>query len=161
MLTMDQGIITSREAPLPLALRFFAAFLGIGIGTMIPLAWLVNVSDQTSAPVLVLVAAVVLASVAFGVFLIFVSLASATELRIDPAQASVLSTRRGPLVNDRLEIPRKNFGPPAVVMHDSEDGPFPILTLPVQGRRRLQLMDFDSRAEAEAWRDLIAKALAA
>ena len=58
MLTMDQGIITSREAPLPLALRFFAAFLGIGIGTMIPLAWLVNVSDQTSAPVLVLVAAV-------------------------------------------------------------------------------------------------------
>lgn len=159
MLTIEQGIITSRETPLPLALRLFAAFLGIGIGTVIPLAWLANAQAQTRAPVLVLLAVVVLVSVVFGAFLIFLSLSSRTEMRIDPAQPMVLRIRRGPILNDRTEIPRGCFGTPVVTMRDSEDGPFPVLTLPVQGRRRIQLAGFDSRAEAEAWRDLIARAL--
>lgn len=161
MLTMDQGRITCRQTPLPLPLRLFIGFLGIGIGTVIPGAWISNVTAASPVPVLLLVALVTAVSVAFGVFLITVSLVSATELRIDPRGAAT-RIRRGPLLNDSVPIPRSAFGPPEVVMRDSvEDGPFPILRLPVQGHRRMEFTCFDTRAEAEAWRDLITQALRA
>ena len=160
MLTMDRGIITCRQTPLPPALRLFSGFLGIGIGTVIPGAWISNVTAATPAPVLLLVALVTAVTVAFGVFLIVVSLVSATELRIDP-RGGATRIRCGPLLNDRAQIPRSAFSPPEVVMRDSEDGPFPILRLPVQGHRRMEFTCFDTRAEAEAWRDVIARALRA
>lgn len=160
MLTMDQGCITCRQTPLPPALRLFSGFLGIGIGTVIPAAWISNVTAATPAPVLLLVALVTAVSVASGVFLIGVGLVSVTELRIDPLGAAT-RIRRGPLLNDSVPIPRSAFGPPEVVMHDSEDGPFPILRLPVQGHPRMEFTCFDTRAEAEAWRDVIARALRA
>ena len=158
MLTMDRGIITYRETPLPLALRLFSGLLGLGIATVIPLVWIGGASLATPPLLLALVAAVAAVAVGFGGFLIVLGLASATELRIDPAGPAT-RIRRGRLLNDSTPIPRDAFGPPEVRMKDSEDGPFPILHLPLQGRRRLELTGFDSRAEAEAWRGLIAAAL--
>lgn len=104
MLTMDRGIITCRQTPLPPALRLFSGFLEIGIGTVIPGAWISNVTAATPAPVLLLVALVTAVTVAFGVFLIVVSLVSATELRIDP-RGGATRIRRGPLLNDTVPIP--------------------------------------------------------
>lgn len=161
MLTVDRGIITYREAQLPMALRLFTIFLGLGIAIGIPCAWTGNASLSDPPPILLLLAMVTLVSVGFGGFFVFLGLVSASELRIDPALPHVARIRRGPVLNDTRLIPRAAFGPPVVWMKDSEDGPFPILRLPLQGCRRIEMACFDSRAEAESWRDLIAGALRA
>src|SRR5690606_3506774 len=63
MLTMDQGRITCRQTPLPMALRLFSGFLGVGIGTVIPAVWIGNVTSDTPVPILLLVALVTAVSV--------------------------------------------------------------------------------------------------
>jgi len=162
MLTVDRGIITYREAQLPVLLRLFTVFLGLSIVIGIPYAWTANASLSDPPPILLLLAVVTLVSVGFGGFFVFLGLVSASELRIDPALPLVTRIRRGPVLNDTTLIPRAAFGPPDVWMKDSvDDGPFPILRLPLQDRRRIEMACFDSRAEAEAWRDLIATALRA
>ncbi len=159
MLTMEQGIITYRETQLPVALRLFTGFLGLSIAIGMPYAWMANASLSDPPLILVLVSVVALVSVGFGGFFVFLGLISASEMRIDPALPQVTRIRRGPILNDTTLIPRSAFGQPEVRMKDSEDGPFPILRLPLEGRRRIEMVCFDSRAEAEAWRNLIAKAL--
>jgi hypothetical protein len=159
MLTMDNGIITYRERALPGPLRSFIALLGFSVGLGIPAAWLANVNAQTSWPTLALVALVVVACTALGMLFVLLALVSAIELQIDPTAATVLRIRRGPLLNDTTKIPRGTFGTPVVIMRDSEDGPFPILQLPMAGRKRIEMACFDNRSEAEAWRKAIAVAL--
>jgi hypothetical protein len=159
MLTSDQGRITYRERPLPLALRVFTCVIGLGTGFGIPAAWLANVSAQTPWPTLALVTIVVMVCAVFGGIFFLIAFASATELLIDPTQPAVIRTRRGPLQNDTTPIPRRNFGPPAVIMRDAEDGPFPILRLPLPGAAQIDMACFDTRAEAETWCKIIAAAL--
>lgn len=161
MLTIEQGTITYRERPLSWLLRAFIAVLALGVGIGIPATWLANVGPATSLTVLALVALVVIVCVGFAAFMVLLLLASTTELWIDPSKASVTRIRRGPIRNDTTLIPRDSFGPPVVTMRDSEDGPFPILRLPLADRKRIEMTCFDSRAEAEAWRDVIAAALSA
>lgn len=161
MLTMDENRITYRERPLPWPLRGFIAVLALGVGLGIPAAWLANVGMQTSWPVLALVAGIVLACGALGGFFLLLTLVSATELQIDPARPEVIRIRRGPLISDTRAIPRHSIGPPALIMRQAEDGPFPILRLPLPGGRPVEMACFDSRAEAERWRDAIAAALRA
>ncbi|MBL9056701.1 MAG: hypothetical protein JNJ84_10550 [Rhodobacteraceae bacterium] len=161
MLRMDANRITYRESPLPWPLRAFVLFLGLGVGLGIPAAWLANVGAETSWPVLALVAAVVLVSGGLGGFFLLLALVSTTELRIDPALPGVTRSRRGPLINDTRTVPRHSIGPPALIMREAEDGPFPVLRLPVPGGRPIEMACFDSRAEAERWRDAIAAALRA
>ena len=161
MLTMDGNRITYRERPLPLPLRGFIAVLAFGVGLGIPAAWLANVGMQTRWPVLALVAVVVLVCAALGGFFLLLTLVSTTELHIDPALPDVRRIRRGPLLNDTKAIPRHRIGPPALIMRQAEDGPFPILRLPVPGGSPVEMACFDSRAEAERWRDAIAAALRA
>ena len=161
MLRTDANRITYRESPLPGPLRAFVLFLGLGVGLGIPAAWLANVGAETSWPVLALVAAVVLVSGGLGGFFLLLALVSTTELRIDPALPGVTRSRRGPLINDIRTVPRHSIGPPALIMRQAEDGPFPVLRLPVPGGRPIEMACFDSRAEAERWRDAIAAALRA
>ena len=158
---MDNNRITYQERPLPAVLRAVIAVLGFGVGLGIPSAWLANVGPETSVPVLILVAAVVLVSLTAGGFFLMLTLVSTTELQIDPTQPEVTRIRRGPLRNDTMAIPRQNIGPPALVMRKAEDGPFPILRLPLSGGRPIEMACFDNRAEAERWRDAIAAALRA
>lgn len=162
MLTVDRGIITYREAQLPLALRLFSGFLGLLIATGIPYVWIAGASLSTPPLLLLLVAVVTVVSVSLGSFFVFLSLVSASEIRIDPSLPQVTRIRRGPLLNDMALIPRTAFGTPEFWMKPSvEDDPTPMVLLPLQGRRRIEMVGFDSRAEAEAWRDLIATALRA
>ena len=161
MLSMDQGIILYRETPLPLALRGFIAFIGISCGLGIPAAWLANASLSMPLPALALLAVVVVVCPGFCVVLVGLALVSTTELRIDPALDSVTRTRRGPLLNDVNHFPRHGIGPPVVTMRDAEDGPFPVLRLPLQRGKWIEMASFSSRDEADLWRDRIAAALAA
>ncbi|NTT84983.1 hypothetical protein [Tabrizicola fusiformis] len=161
MLRMDANRITYRENPLPWPLRAFVLFLGLGVGLGIPAAWLANVGAETSWPVLALVGAVVLVSGGLGGFFLLLALVNTTELWIDPALPGVTRSRRGPLINDIRTMPRHSIGPPALIMREAEDGPFPVLRLPVPGGRPIEMACFDSRAEAERWRDAIAAALRA
>jgi hypothetical protein len=99
---------------------------------------------------------------AFALFLLRVLLASAIELQIDPQSPDVLRIRRGLILNDRTEIPRHSFGPPEIVMRQTEDGPTPMLRLPLPVRGRIiESTNFMNRAEAEGWCRAIAAALRA
>lgn len=120
-----------------------------------------NLSRATPPTLLALLGLICLATTAFAAFMAVLALAGTTEFQIDPASGSVLRVRQGPLLCDRTNLPKAAFGTPSVVMRDSEDGPFPILQLPMDGwRRPFEMACFDSRAEAELWRDRIAAALA-
>lgn len=161
MIAMDHGIITYRETPLPLALRVFIAVIGLGVGLGIPAAWLANASLSHPVWTWFLLGAVVIISAGFGGVLVILSLASATELRIDPGADSVTRIRRGPLVNDTTTYPRSLIGPPVLKMQDSEDGPYPVLRLPMPGKRSQEMANFANRAEAEVWLNRITAALTA
>jgi hypothetical protein len=159
MLTVDQGLIIYREAPFRPALRLFIALIGLGIAFGIPAAWLANAHMGLPLVSLLVLGGVAVLSFGFGALLLALSLVSVTEVRIDPSADFVTRIRRGPLLNDRTQIPRTAIGPPVLTLRDGEDGPFPLLTLTLPRGRRLEMACFADRAEAEAWRDRITAAL--
>jgi hypothetical protein len=161
MLSIDQGIITYRETPLSWPLRAFIALIGLSTGIGIPAAWLANASFSMPLLSLTLLGVVVVTCAGFGALLIVITFASVNELRIDPADDCVTRTRRSPLVNGTTRIPRRDLGLPTVIMRDSDDGPFPILHLTFPGGRRFEMANFDTRAQAELWRDRIGATLTA
>ncbi|MFT4151125.1 MAG: hypothetical protein QM656_13085 [Paracoccaceae bacterium] len=160
MLTMDGDAILYRERQLPVVLRVFAVVLGLGIATVIPLAFLINLRPGMSALTLLVVGACVLFPLVIGPFFILIGLVSATELRLDPATGRATRILRGPVVNRRDSFALSDISVDQVAMRDSEDGPFPILRLHLPGWRRwLDMACFDNRAEAEAWRARILSTL--
>lgn len=162
MIRQTGQTISYVEPPLPLALRGFVLVLAFGVGGIIPAVFLSHVSLSTPPMHLLVVAVICLATTVFAGFMVILAFVSATELQIDPRCDSVLRVRRGPILRSSQALPRADFGAPRLEMHESEDGPFPILRLPVAGLRRpLEMACFADRAEAEVWRERIAAALAA
>jgi len=160
MLTSDGKAIIYREKRIHPALRMFAVFLGLGLATVIPAPFVMHAQWGTPSPILLLAAFCIVFPIAVGALFVLIGLASSTELRLDPATRRAERRLRGPIVNRHESFRFSEMPAPEVVMcHNSEDGPFPILRLPLPRGRRLDMACFANRAEAEAWRDRIARPL--
>lgn len=146
---------------LPLALRLFAGFLGLGIGTAIPAPFLIHMRWTTPPLSLVLAVAAILASVAFGLFLIVFALAPVADLRIDGESGMVTLDSRGPLGRRARRWPLKQLLPPEVLRREGEDGPFAVLRLHLPGWPRRIDMVPDTMAEAQALQARITAMIAA
>ena len=160
MLIFDGDAIVYRERPLPLALRLFAGFLGLGIAIVIPTPFIIHADWTTLSPSLALAAASIVAPLLIGPFFVVIALASATELRLDPATGWADRRQWGPVINRRDRFRLSEMAAPEVIMRESsEDGPFPILRLNLPARGKLDMACFADQAEAEHWRDRIARVL--
>jgi len=150
MIAFDGAAIIYRERPLPLWLRAFAVFLGVGLATVIPTPFIIHADWTVFSPVLVLAALCIVTPIALGAFFVFLGFVSATDLRLDPAAGVAERSLRGPIVNRKDRFSLSEISKPEVVMRDSEDGKFPILKLRLP-RGRVEMACFDSEAEARAW----------
>lgn len=158
MIAFDDDAITYRETPLPLWLRAFAIFLGVGLATVIPTPFIIHADWTNFSPVLILAAVCIVAPIAIGAFFIFVGFSSANYLRLDPVTGFAERVLKGPIINRKDRFPLSQIGAPEVIMHDSEDGPFPILRLPLPSGR-IEMACFESIGEAHAWEKQIKRLL--
>ncbi len=160
MIGTGDGIVTYRQR-MPLALRLFAGVLGIGLATAIPTPFLMHMR-WTTPPLSLLVAGVaILASVALGLFFLFLALVPASDLRIDARRGVVEMVSRGPLGRRERRWPLTDLAMPEVFERDSEDGRYPVLRIRLPGwPRRIDIVP-DTMAEAKALRAQIAAMIAA
>lgn len=161
MLSMANGTITYRETPLRWPLRAFIAFIGFCTGLGIPTTWLAEASFSMPVTSLAVLGLVVVICAGFGAIMVMIAFSSVSTLRIDPADDCVTLNRRGPFKNDTTRIPRCDIGLPKVTMRHSDDGPFPILHMPLPAGKPLEMVGFDNRAQADFWRDQIETTLLA
>jgi len=162
MLVQEQDAIIYRERPLGLPLRLFILVLAAGLTIVVPAPFLIHADWASFSPTLLLAAACIAFAVSVGLFFLVVAFASATELRLDGRTGQAVRILRGPIVNRRDCYPLAQLGAPDVSMRESsEDGPYPILTLPLPTGGALTMACFADRAEAELWRDRIAALLSA
>jgi hypothetical protein len=152
MLRTEGEAILYRETPLPLGLRLFALGIGLSVGVMVPLPFLIHADWATPSPMLLLAAACIAFPAVVGGFLVIVGLASASELRLDPATGRGERRLRGPILNRHDHFALADLPPPEVRIRASEEGDYPILRVRLPGRRFLDVAGFVDRAEAERWR---------
>jgi len=160
MLTQDAETIVYREKPLPLLLRLFALLLAVGLVTVVPAPFVIHADWTTPSSMWLLAILCIGFSASVGIAFAVIALVSATELRLDGRSGTATRVLRGPIVNRSDDYRLAEFGMPVVTMRESsDDGPFPILNLPLPGGRKVQMACFADRAEAECWRDRIAMLL--
>ena len=156
---MEGETLVYREEPLPLWLRGFAAFLGLGLMTGIPGPFLYHADLTRILPDVLLAVPFVLAPTALGGFFVFLSLCSANELSLDPASRIARHRQFGPLVNRMRHFSFSELTPPEVFMRESsEEAPAPMLRLRLAGRR-FEMCGFSDRAGAEHWAGRISRIL--
>ncbi len=159
MLSIEDETIVYRQAQLPWALRLFMLVLGLSIAVCMPLPFLIHLNWLRPSPLFLLGVLFIAAPLAFGGFLVTAAVWSATELRLDPTKRTATRILRGPFVNRSDEFALADIRVSEVVTRNSEDGPYPLLHLSMPGRRRLDMVGFIDRAEAERWRSRIECAL--
>lgn len=152
MLTIHGRAIVYREKPLPLWLRVFAIFLGVGLATVIPASFLIHADWARWLPTLPLAFVFCLVPVVAGAVFVYIGLVSATLLRLDPVTGLATRTLMGPLVNRTETFRLDALEMPVVVMHEaSEEAPFPLLRLKLAKSRTVEMACFSDRAEADKW----------
>ena len=81
------------------------------------------------------------------------------RLQFDTQRRLLLRTSRWPLGRRDVSISYAQLTQPDIQQRESEEGPYYLVRLAVQGARPMQLGAFDTLAEAELWRGRIAAQL--
>lgn len=157
VLTIEGDAIICEERPLPIGLRLFILFLGIGLALIVPVTFLIEASGAAFSVGPVVMMAFIAAFMALGLFLLRVALASAIRIRLDPQTGRASRRMRGPFGSRSDSFALGDLPLPESFMRDSvEDGPFAILRLRMPKGRAIEVA-CGSRLEAEMWRDHIAR----
>ncbi|PJI97827.1 hypothetical protein CLU85_2626 [Acidovorax sp. 69] len=136
-------------------MRLFAGVIGLCM-FLIPVPFVLHASVHTPWWHLLLAVACVLAATAMGLLFITLALCRVRTLQFDTAQRRVLRTSRWPLGARHTPIDFDRLGLPDVLERASEDGPYYVVRLTVQGERPMHLASFDRRDDAEHWRSRVA-----
>ncbi|MFC4254157.1 hypothetical protein GRI97_01890 [Altererythrobacter xixiisoli] len=159
MISEDRHSIIVLQKPLPLMLRIFAVFLGLGIATVIPAPFIIHADWSQWSPTLLVVVLCIAVPPVIGCVFILIGLSSATELRIDAERREITRIMRGPVYRRRDCYPFAGMQPPELIMRDSEDGPYPILRWRLPQWPVAEMCDFAHREEAEYWQGRIGQML--
>lgn len=158
MLTTQGRAIVYREEPLPLWLRAFILFLGLGLATAIPAPLVMHADWTTLWPTLPLAFVFGFVPIAAGALFLCIGLVSATTMRLDPVTGLATRILRGPVVNRTERFRLDTLALPVVSMHEAtEEPPFPVLRLELPRGGAVERACFSDRAEAEAWRERIVR----
>ncbi|KRB37507.1 MULTISPECIES: hypothetical protein [unclassified Acidovorax] len=144
----SNGVRYAEHISVPM--RLFVGLLSAAM-FLIPVPFVQHASTATPWPHLLLAAACVLAASAMGLLFMAIAMGRVLTLQFDAARRCMVRTSRWPLGARSTSIAFDQIAPPDIQRRESEDGPYYVLRLAVQGERPLQLGGFDRREEAEHW----------
>ncbi len=149
------------EQPFSWPLRGFILLLGLGM-FVIPVPYVLHASWRApNLMTLLAVACIVLPSLLGGFFL-WVGVAGALRVEVDRASRRLRCSTRGPLGTRHWQIGFDRIERIEVVRREASDDPaFYLLVLHAAGHRPLQLGVYDTREDAEAWRQRLLAATSA
>ena len=143
-----------------IGMRLFVGVLGLSM-FIIPVPFLMHVGWSTPWLHKLLVLVCVVVPCVMGGLFLTLALCRTRQLQFDTRRRLLLRTSRWPLGRRHTPIPYAQLTPPDIAQRESEEGPYYLVRLGVQGARPMQLGAFDTLAEAELWRGRIAAQLQA
>ena len=160
---MAHGFTESRdglryEEHISIALRLFAGVIGLSM-FIIPVPFLLHVDWSTPWMHMLLVLVCVVVPCLMGGLFLALALCRTRRLQFDTRRRLLLRTSRWPLGRRDVSISYAQLSALDVEQRESEEGPYYLVRLGVQGEKPMQLGAFDTLAEAELWRGRIAAQL--
>lgn len=132
------------------AMRLFVGFIGVSM-FVVPVPFVIHAHAGLPWYHLLLVAVCVVLSSLLGVFLLTVALCRPLHLQFDKRQRQLLLTSRWPLGKRCVPVPYESITGLDLLQRESEDGPYYVVRLALNGKRPFHLGSFDSREDAEHW----------
>lgn len=160
---MAHGFTESRdglryEEHISIPLRLFVGVIGLSM-FIIPVPFLLHVGWSTPWLHKLLALVCVVVPCLMGGLFLALALCRTRRLQFDTRRRLLLRTSRWPLGRRQVPIDYDQLSALAVEQRESEEGPYYLVRLGVQGARPMQLGAFDTQAEAELWRGRIAAQL--
>lgn len=143
------------EERITLLQRILVGLVGAGM-FVIPVPYVLHSHLGLPAWQLLLVAFCVVAPSLIGLLFIAIALGRSLHLRFDTRQRLIWRGSRWPFAARWKFISYSHVAPPRVLERPSEDGPFYVIELKLDGGRAMHLGSFSSQDEAEQWRNRIA-----
>ena len=137
-------------------MRLFVAVMGLAM-FLIPVPFLQHGHWGLPWWQLLLLAVCITLPVLLGVFFLCLACGRCLRLHFDQRQRCLV--RHGRLPLRPRAIPYADIEPPTVLERSSEDGPYYVLRLRVQGERAMHLSSFGLQTEAQVWCQRIADEL--
>lgn len=146
------------EEHISIALRLFAGVIGLSM-FIIPVPFLLHVDWSTPWLHKLLGLVCVVVPCLMGGLFLALALCRPRQLQFDTRRRLLLRTSRWPLGRRDVSISYAQLSALDVEQRESEEGPYYLVRLGVQGEKPMQLGAFDTLAEAELWRGRIAAQL--
>ncbi|QMV72402.1 hypothetical protein HS961_05900 [Comamonas piscis] len=137
-------------------MRLFVAVIGLAM-FLIPVPFLQHGHWGLPWWQLLLLAVCITLPVLLGTFFLCLAGGRCLRLHFDKRQRCLV--RHGRLPLPPRAIPYADIEPPSVLERSSEDGPYYVLRLRVQGERAMHLSSFGLQTEAQVWCQRIADEL--
>lgn len=134
--------------------------LGLGIVIVVLAPFIIHADWGAPSPSLLLAAFCIVFPVIVRSIFVPLAFASSTELRLHPATGCATRIMRGPLLRGHETHSFSALQSPALIMRDSEDGPYPILRMRLPRWPVVEMSDFSGRSEAKKWQARITELLA-
>lgn len=145
----SEGIVY--EEHLSIWARLFVGVIGLSM-FFIPIPYIIH-NDWTALSFTWLVAvAAIIAPVIFGYFVMYVALSGARRLVFQNTLRVARQTLHWPFYTKTSDIAATRFRSVDLHMRDSEDGPYPILRITIDGMRPVVMANFRDRADADQWK---------
>ena len=132
-------------------LRLFVGFIGLAM-FCIPVPFVIHAHRDMPVLHLLLAAICVVVPVLMGLFLLSAAFSRPLRLCFDTRRRQMLRTSHWPLGRRDVPIGFDKVTLLDVLQRESEDGPYHLVRLGLQGERPMHLGSFDQRADAEYWR---------
>ena len=133
-----------------IGMRLFVGVLGLSM-FIIPVPFLMHVGWSTPWLHKLLVLVCVVVPCLMGGLFLALALCRTRRLQFDTRRRLLLRTSRWPLGRRDVSISYAQLTQPDIQQRESEEGPYYLVRLGVQGARPMQLGAFDTLAEAEHW----------
>lgn len=135
---------------LPLGMRLFGGAIGASM-FVIPVPFFMHAHSGLPWYQLLLAAACVLLPSLLGLFFLMLSLSRPLRLQFDTPRRSLLVTSRWPLGKRAVPVDYRHITALGLQQRESEDGPYFVVRLALNGKRPWHLGSFGNRADAEHW----------
>lgn len=148
--TAGGGLRYSERSTWPL--RLFVGFMGMAM-FCIPVPFVIHAHRGMPVLHLLLAAVCVVIPVLVGLLFLVGACSRPLQLHFDRARRQMLRTSHWPLGRRNVPIGFDQVTLLDILQRESEDGPYYLVRLGLQGERPMHLGSFDHRVDAEYWRD--------
>ena len=133
-----------------LGMRLFGGCIGAAM-FVIPVPFFMHAHSGLPWYQLLLAAVCVVLPSALGLFFLMLALCRPLRLQFDKPRRQVLVTSRWPLGPRDVPVDYRHITALGLLQRESEDGPYYVVRLALNGKRPMHLGSFGSREDAEQW----------